>query len=299
MNNRNLNSDKVVVIGGSGFIGSHVSDELSYRGFDVTVFDQAPSLWKNESQKMIVGDLLDRDHLFQVFEGARYIYHFGGIADIDYARQYPYDTVKTNIMGTATVLEAVRESSVERLLYASTVYVYSDQGSFYRASKQASEILIEAYQERYGVDFSLLRYGSLYGPRSQDWNGLYRYVKQILVEGEIHYNGTGEEKREYIHAEDAARLSVDVLSEDYINRAVTITGTQTLIARDVIKMIFEISGIEENAHYLKTNEMGDHYGLTPYRYSPKQATKIIPREFVDIGQGILDLVEVIHSKKEK
>ena len=94
-------------------------------------------------------------------------------------------------------------------------------------------------------------------------------------------------------------MSVDVLSEDFINRAVTITGTQTLIARDVIKMIFEISGIDENAHYLKTNDMGDHYGLTPYRYSPKQATKIIPREFVDIGQGILDLVEVIHSKKEK
>ena len=145
----------------------------------------------------------------------------------------------------------------------------------------------------------MLRYGSLYGPRSQDWNGLYRYVKQIVEEGKINYNGTGDEKREYIHADDAARLSVDVLSKEYINRAVTRTGTQTLVARDVMKMIFEISGIEEDAQYSTTTETGDHYGLTPYRYSPKRATKIIPREFVDIGQGILDLVEAIHSENEK
>ena len=110
-------------------------------------------------------------------------------------------------MGTTVALEAAVKSGVERFIYASTMYVYSPYGSFYRASKQAAEIIIETYQERFDLDFTFLRYGSLYGPRSQAWNGLRRYVSQVIQEGKLDYRGTGKERREYIHVHDAARLS--------------------------------------------------------------------------------------------
>ena len=166
--------DKVVVIGGAGFMGSHTADILSERGFKVTIFDNKVSSWLRADQEMIVGDILDRDSVNAVVSGAKYLYHFAGSADIDEAKERPFNTIHLNIMGTTVALEAAVKSGVERFIYASTMYVYSPYGSFYRASKQAAEIIIETYQESFDLDFTFLRYGSLYGPRSQDWNGLRR-----------------------------------------------------------------------------------------------------------------------------
>ena len=96
-----------------------------------------------------------------------------------------------------------------------------------------------------------MRYGSLYGPRAQDWNGLRRYVKQVVREGKLDYCGTGKERREYIHVRDAARLSVDVLDEQHKNQAITVTGQQVLNSNELINMVFEIAGIEKNVEFIK------------------------------------------------
>ena len=291
--------DKVVVIGGAGFMGSHTADVLSERGYKVTIFDNQPSPWLRDNQEMVVGDILDRNTVAEVMRGARYLYHFAGIADIGEAKARPYDTINLNVMGTTIALQAAIEAKVERLIYASTMYVYSPYGSFYRASKQAAEIIIEAYHEKYGLDYTFLRYGSLYGPRAQDWNGLRGYVNQIITKGRLDYSGTGKERREYIHVTDAARLSVDVLDEQHNNQAITVTGHQVLSSHELIDMIFEISGFEKNIQFLEPKQSSDHYVMTPYRYTPKKAKKLIPEEFIDIGQGILELVEELNVKMDK
>jgi len=291
-------SKKVVVVGGSGFMGSHTADELTQRGFDVTIFDQVESSWLLPEQKMIVGDGLDSDALAKAFEDARYIYHFAGVADIGEAKADPYRTINMNVMGVTAALEAAMKTGVDRFIYASTMYVYSSHGSFYRASKQASEAVIDAYNKAYGLDYTFLRYGSLYGPRAQSWNGLRSYVEQVVKEERLDYRGTGKERREYIHVSDAARLSVDILDESHKNRAITVTGHQALSSRVLIDMIFEISGVEYNAYFSDENVSGDHYETTPYRYRPKRAMKLVPDEFIDIGQGILDIVEEIHENED-
>ena len=288
--------DKVVVIGGAGFMGSHTADILSDRGFKVTIFDNKPSCWLRDDQEIVVGDILDRDTVNTVLSGARYLYHFAGIADIGEAKERPFDTVNLNVMGTTVALEAAVKSGVERFIYASTMYVYSPYGSFYRASKQAAEIIIETYQERFELDFTFLRYGSLYGPRSQAWNGLRRYVSQIIREGKLDYRGTGKERREYIHVRDAARLSVDILDEIHKNKAITVTGHQVLNSEELIDLIFEITGIDKNVVFSQDNFSQDHYVMTPYRYTPKQAKKLMPDEFIDLGQGVLEIIEDIHGE---
>ena len=288
--------DKVVVIGGAGFVGSHTADILSERGFNVTIFDNQPSPCLRSDQEMVVGDILDRDAVNAVVSGAKYLYHFAGSADIDEAKERPFDTVNLNIMGTTVALDAAVKSGVERFIYASTMYVYSPYGSFYRASKQAAEIIIETYQERFDLDFTFLRYGSLYGPRAQAWNGLRRYVSQVIQEGKLDYRGTGKERREYIHVHDAARLSVDILDEIHKNKALTVTGHQVLNSEELIDLIFEIAGIDKNINFSQDNFSQDHYTMTPYRYTPKQAKKLVPDEFIDLGQGVLEIIEDIHRE---
>ena len=148
--------------------------------------------------------------------------------------------------------------------------------------------------EEYGLDFTLLRYGSLYGPRAQDWNGINSFIKQIVNEGKLDYFGSGEEKREYIHVSDAADLSLEILSKDYANKAITITGLQVLNSKELIDMIFEIVG-KDPVVRMNKKKNDDHYVKTPYRHSVMHARKLTPKSFVDIGQGIL---EIIDSLKE-
>ncbi|SVB89621.1 uncharacterized protein METZ01_LOCUS242475, partial [marine metagenome] len=157
---------RVVVIGGSGFIGSHTADELSKQGYGVTIFDRKRSPWLRTDQDMVEGDILDVDALRLVLEDTDIVYHFAGVSDINEASDRPLDAINLNIMGTASVLDVVSRLNVRRFVYASTMYVYSPYGSFYRATKQSAETLIEAYCEKYGLEYTLLRYGSLYGPRA-------------------------------------------------------------------------------------------------------------------------------------
>ena len=285
--------ERVVVIGGSGFMGSHTADALSDRGFAVTVVDRVRSPWLRSDQDMCVGDVLDQTFLNRVIEGAKYVYHFAGIADIAEAKSKPYETIELNIMGTTAAVEASVRNNIDRFVYASTMYVYSPFGSFYRASKQASELIIEAFHEKYGLGYTFLRYGSLYGPRAQPWNGLRRYVSQVIREGQLVYRGTGKERREYIHVHDAARLSVDILDDAHKNQAITVTGQQILSSTELLDMVFEIAGKEKKVVFSTTDMSQDHYAMTPYRYTPSRAKKLVPSEFIDIGQGILELIEEI------
>ena len=289
---------KVLVIGGSGFLGSHTADELTRRGYHVSLFDESESPWRTPEQVMHVGNILDKNALDAVLDGIDVVYHFAGIADINESAERPFDTINVNVSGTAQIIDAAVRARVQRFIYASTIYVFSPFGSFYRASKQAAETIIEAYNEQFDLDYTILRYGSLYGPRAQDWNGLRAYVREIIQSDRLDYDGDGQERREYIHALDAARLSVDILDEKYRNQAITITGTQSMSSTDLFQMIFEIAGKKPEVNYEVGNRSQFHYGLTPYRYTPRQSIKLIPSEFVDLGQGILEVVEEVHREKE-
>lgn len=283
----------IVVTGGSGFLGSHLSDYLSEEGHDVTIFDIVQSPWLRKNQRMIIGDILDYEQIEAAVKGAKYVYHLAGVADIGNAAAKPKEALEKNIIGSMNVIEACINQKVERLLFASTLYVYSDKGSFYRVSKQAVESMLEAYNAEFGLAFTILRYGSLYGPRAQEWNGLKQYIVQAVRKRKIVYPGTGAERREYIHVQDAAKLSVKALEPEFANECLTITGTQTMSTKEVMAMVKEIIGRAIEIEF-SANEPGHnpfHYSLTPYRYTPRRGKKIVPSTFVDLGQGIMDVVE--------
>ena len=152
---------KAVVFGGSGFIGSHVSDYLTKVGYQVTIYDTKESQWLLEGQKMVIGNIDNIEKINQTIAEAEVVYNFAALADLNEAIKEPIKTIKINILGNLNVMEACCKHRVKRFVYASTVYVHSREGGFYRCSKQASESYIEEYQRVYGLEYTILRYGSL------------------------------------------------------------------------------------------------------------------------------------------
>ena len=114
---------------------------------------------------------MDETTLFDAVEGCNAVYNFAAIADIEKAMEKPIETAKVNVLGNVMLLEACRKAKVQRYIYASSVYVYSRHGGFYRCSKQSAEHYVEEFHQSYGLNYTILRYGSLYGPRSDDRNG--------------------------------------------------------------------------------------------------------------------------------
>ncbi len=289
----------VVVIGGSGFLGSHLADALSDQGYRVTIFDVLTSPWLQPGQEMIVGDILNETDVKEALKEANYVYHLAGIADIGKSVASPRETLEKNIIGSANVFDACVQAKIERLMYASTIYVYSQHGSFYRVSKQTVEHMLEAYYEQYELKYTILRYGSLYGPRAQEWNGMKRYITQAVRDGVIVYPGTGEERREYIHVKDAAQMSIAALAPEFINQRLTLTGTHALNSRELLRMIQEIMNEHIRVEYKKEGRDPAHYDITPYRFTPREGKKMVPNVFIDIGQGILELVEEVYHELDK
>ena len=286
---------KAVVVGGSGFIGSHVADYLSDAGYQVTIYDKTKSLWLRNDQNIVYGDVQDSNKLNETIANAEVVYNFAALADLNQALKQPIKTINVNILGNLNVLEACRIHKVKRFIYASTVYVHSREGGFYRCSKQASEAYIEEYQKIYGLDYTILRYGSLYVHRAEETNGLYRVVQSALKNGFVSYKGDVDAMREYIHVEDAARASVNALNDEFINESVVLTGQEPMKVIDMLKILSEILGFSPKTVKFSEDKYTGHYVRTPYAYQPKLGKKYIPPIHVDLGQGLLQVIDDISN----
>ncbi len=278
---------KVCVIGGSGFLGSHLADQLTDMNYDVTLFDIKKSPWLKKSQKMVIGDITNFDELKDALKDCDVVYNYAGLSNLDEALSKPISTVKLNILANVYVLEASRINNIKRFVYASSQYVNSREGSFYRCSKIASEAYIEEYKKHF--DFTILRFGSLYGPRSGPDNGVYRIIRDAIKFNKISYQGNINSIREYIHIYDAAKSSIEILSKEFINKTIVLTGQQSHRVYEVLNMLGEIMGIEDDIEFRNEENLG-HYIRTPYSYKPLVGRKYTPKTHIDLGQGMLDLV---------
>jgi len=286
---------KVIVFGGSGFQGSHVADKLTEYGYDVHIFDLVSSNYIKPTQKMVIGDILDIDAVSKVVKDANYVYHFAGIAGIQEANNNPVDAVKSNILGTTNILHACYKEKIERIIFASTIYVYSEHGGFYRSCKQACEMLIENYHKLYGLNYTILRFGSLYGRRANNFNWINNVIKQALTKGKIQRFGSGEEIRDYIHIKDSAQACIDILDNQYKNQYIMLTGTQTIKVKDLLRMISEIFQNKIKIEYLD-ERIEEHYEITPFTFRPRVAKKYMPNTQMDLGQGILDTIYDVYKE---
>lgn len=286
--------DKVVVFGGSGFLGSYVADELIKRGYAVVVADLHESKYSNAQCQFKKLDISDFQAVKQLVKDVDIVYNFIAVSNLDDAIHDPRGTMQVNVIGNLNILEACRwHSNIKRFIYASSAYALSNEGSFYGISKRTSEKLVEEYYHRYGLKYTVIRYGSIYGERASHNNYIYNLLKQAIDTNELHYKGDGEDIREYIHAADAAKLSVDILKEEqYEGESIILTGMEKLKRMELLTMINEIMQNKLKIKQVSKDNMG-HYKITPYSFNPTTAKKLVANPYIDLGQGLLECLQYI------
>lgn len=284
----------ILVTGGSGFLGGHVVDSLLSAGFTVCIFDTKEYPYDRSGVDFIKGDILDLEALTKALRDIDVVFHLAAYADLDKAQDNPLDTMKVNVMGLANVLEAARINKVSRVIFSSSIYVYSRTGGFYRVSKHSCELLLEEYFNRFNLKYTILRFGTLYGPHSDSSNSVYNYLKEALLKGKIQAVGSGEEVREYIDVRDAADICVEVLEDKYEGETLILTGHHRMRLVELLEMISEILDNKVSIEYGRGENA--HYKYTPYSYIPRAGKKLTMNSYRDLGQGLIEILDEIHRK---
>jgi UDP-glucose 4-epimerase len=248
---------RVIVTGGSGFIGSHVVDALVEAGHAVTVLDRRrPATRHPVGHRRI--DLLDRRGLVAAMRGADHVFHLAAVSDVNVALREPSRCVATNVLGTSHVLHAALRAGVSRVHLASTVWVYAaaagvrlDEESpidanrsvhLYTASKIAAEALCRSHGELYGLRSTILRYGIPYGPRMREALLIPTLVRRALAGEPLRVSGDGRQARCFVHVHDLARGHVAALDEVAANRVYNLDGLHPVTVLEVAERVAEAVG---------------------------------------------------------
>lgn len=239
---------RVGVIGGSGFIGSHVVDKLIAAGHEVTVFDiMTPH---RRDVRHIVTDISDQGRTTVALAGGYdAVYILAAVANVNDVYHIPVESMNTNVMAVTHVLEAARRTGIKRVILASTTWVYgmtdapevdeetplsiNKTGHVYTASKVAAEMACVAYQKLYGIETTILRYGIPYGPRARMGTVLATFVARALKKQPIVIQGDGSAWRRFVYVEDLALGNVAALKPEAANQIINLEGVEKVSVRQV------------------------------------------------------------------
>ena len=284
---------KIVVLGGSGFIGSHVADALSRKGHKITIFDKKKSRWLRDDQKMIVGDIFNYNALENAIRSNKIVYNFAALSDMNQAMHEPLLCAKVNILGTVQALNLCLKYKVRRFIHASSIYATSSQGGFYSCSKRAAEDYLVEFKKSYKLNYTILRFGSVYGPRSDKNNGIRIILDKAISQKKIIYLGNKKAVRKYINVFDAAKACVEILKSRYENKCVVLTGPKSIKISELLKFLAKILNI--NSKIIFKDEKGNtgHYIKTPNLYEAKKGRGLLLRSRINFHDGILSLIQDI------
>ena len=260
---------KIAVLGGSGFLGSHMCDILSSKGYDVNIFDIKKSKYKKKNQKMYIGSILDKKKLSLAIKGCDFVYHFAALSNMDVARINPFMSAEINILGTINALLVSKLHMVKRFIHASSIYANTEEGGFYGSSKKAAESYVERFHETYGLKYTILRFGSLYGSRADELNGINIIINNGLKKKKLIYGGSINAMRRYIHVKDAVSICAKVIQKKYENQYLIITGKYLIKVKNLMKMLSRYLNIPTNQIKYSNDKNIGHYDIKPTPFVPR------------------------------
>ena len=312
---KDVRGSKILVIGGAGFIGSHVVDELLkedveeiciYDNFCRGTHDNIASALKDPRVKVfeLGGDILQTDILNEAVKGKDYVFHLAALWLL-HCYDYPRSAFHTNMEGTFNVLEACARHNVKKLIYSSSASVYGDavelpmtedhpynNKTFYGATKIACEHMCRAYYNRYGLDYAGLRYMNVYGAR-QDYKGTYIAVIMKMLDRldqglpPLVY-GDGSQAYDFIYVSDVAKANICAMKSDATDQNYNVgSGVQTSIL-ELTEKILQVTGSDQKIQFepagqtFVTNRIGD----------PKRASDEMGFTYsIELEEGLKKLVE--------
>ena len=286
-----MENKKILILGSSGFLGSHLVKFL-IKNNEVVQFDVNPPPQKNTGSEFIKGSILDKTLVTSAMKDVDVVYHFAAMTDIDIVNDNPAQAIEVNIAGTSNVLEACVQEKIERFIFSSSVYVYSEFGGVYKSTKQACELLIEDYNEMHDLVYTILQLGSVYGPGAKQINLISRLINEALSLKEIHHYGTGEEVRQYIYVEDVVQAATTSIDNNYKDKKIILLGNERITISELMdKIIFHTdSNIQKVFH---DDQYGIHYKLSPFHTNPDGAVSLKIEIPVLINSGLKKTINAI------
>ncbi len=261
----------VLVTGGAGFIGSHTSEALLKRGEQVVCLDNfndyySPArkrkniahLLDHPAYTLIEGDIRDRETLEGLFATYRpqRVVHIAAMAGVRYSIRHPELYESVNVAGTLNVLEMVRHHEVENLVFASTSSIYGARQkvpfneddrvdwpiSPYAATKRACELLGYTYHHLHGINFTALRFFTVYGPRGRPDMAPYLFTAAVFHGRELTMFGDGSSSRDYTYIDDIVRGVVAALYRPLGYEIINLGNNRTILLRDFIALVERLVG---------------------------------------------------------
>jgi UDP-glucose 4-epimerase len=247
---------KVVVTGGSGFIGSHVVDKVAAAGHEPRILDLAPSPWHADGEvDTAIADLTDRAAVADAVRGSDAIVHLAAMADVNEVVGQPGRTDAVNTRGTFNLLEAARAEGVSRFLYASTIWVYGNAPGpephdedtplvlpphLYTATKLAGEMYCRSFETMYGVSTTILRFGIPYGPRARPAAVVPAFIAKAKAGTPLTIAGDGSATRQFVYVEDLAEGVVAALDPAGAGRVYNLVGDELVSVRQIADTVREL-----------------------------------------------------------
>jgi UDP-glucose 4-epimerase len=250
---------KIIVAGGSGFIGSHVVDVLLEQGLEVLIYDlEAPRY--EQSCTFIRGDTRDVDRMSQIFEEGDVVYLLAAEANVNRFFESPLFSNDITSNAALSVLEAARRTGVARVIPASTEWVYGsieESGEkqiteetpyavspdhIYTSAKIATELFCKNYQDLYGVKYTIMRYGIPFGERARPETVTPIFIRRIVRDETITIHGDGSQSRQFIYVKDLARGNVACLQSSAENQIFNLNGPKRISVLQIVRTLEEILG---------------------------------------------------------
>ena len=284
---------RVVITGGCGFIGRYIAEEALKRKFDVVIIDKHITI-KNNKIKFYKEDISRSNKIQKLIKKDDIVYHFAGISDIDDANKDPEKTFKINTLSTIKLLKICNIKKIKKFIFASSIYVHSDIGGIYRITKKSSELFIETYAKQHNIKYTIVRFGSVYGPKQSNKNNITNIVHNALMQKKLIYSGSKNSTRRFVYVTDVAKASVNLVSKKYDNKVILITGKKINSINQVFNIVKKILKI--NSNHIYKNIKNNHYSKDPYSYKEMKEEKYIMNKFINLENGITEVINYENNK---
>lgn len=217
---------KVLVTGGAGFIGSHLVEKLLDLGARVLVIDtmlcgnKIKHLAGNNNLEVYELDVMDVPAITPLFKGQDMVFHLAALVGVEETQDEPVNLLNVEVVGTSNVIALAANNKVKRFIFTSSSEVYGDslkpmieEGPFnprstYALTKLIGEHFCKAYYQKFGLEYTALRFFNSYGPRQDDRFVLSRFVNRALAGQELYIYGDGNQTRDFTYVDDSVYMSL-------------------------------------------------------------------------------------------